>query len=332
MLLETLCNASGPTGFEGDIRKIIIDEVKPYVDEIKVDTMGNVIVHKSGKGKKVLVDAHMDEVGFIITGFNKDGTLRFAALGGVNSKIIPSKVVLIGDKKIPGVIGVKPIHLQGKDERKNGLTYKDCAIDIGAKDDEEARSIVDLGDYVVFNVSFEEFGEGLIKGKAFDDRMGCYLLIEALKESYDCDLYGVFAVQEEIGDRGSYAASYNIMPDIGVALEGTICADMPSVPSYQSATTVGLGPAISIMDATSIFNDDIANDIIKVAEKENIKYQRRRAVAGGNDAGAISMVGNGAKVATISVPCRYIHSSISVASKEDIDNGIKLLKAYLKTL
>ncbi|MCI6276798.1 MAG: M42 family metallopeptidase [Clostridium sp.] len=332
MLLETLCNASGPTGFEGDVRKIIIDEVKPYVDEIKVDTMGNIIVHKSGKGKKVLVDAHMDEVGFIITGFNKDGTLRFAALGGVNSKIIPSKVVLIGDKRIPGVIGVKPIHLQGKEERKNGITYKDCAIDIGARNEKEARSEVELGDYVVFNVTMEEFGEGLIKGKAFDDRMGCYLLIEALKENYDCNLYGVFAVQEEIGDRGSYAASYDVMPDIGIALEGTICADMPSVPSYQSATTVGLGPAISIMDATSIFNDDIAKDIIEVAEKEKIKYQRRRAVAGSNDAGAISMVGGGAKVATISVPCRYIHSAISVASKEDIDNGIKLLKAYLKTL
>lgn len=332
MLLEKLCNSSGPSGFEGDVRKIIIEEVKPFVDEIKVDKMGNVIVHKKGNGKKVVVDAHMDEVGFIITGFNKDGTLRFAPIGGINGKVIPAKVVLIGDKKLPGVIGLKPIHLQSKSERTKAISYNDCSIDIGAKDETEARANVDLGEYVVFDITMEEFGEGLIKGKAFDDRMGCYMLIELLKEQYDCDLYGTFTVQEEIGDRGAYVSAYNVMADIGIALEGTICADMPSVPIHLSATQVGKGAAISIMDKTSIFNDDIARDIIAVAEEEKIPCQRRRAIAGSNDAGAIIMAGQGAKVATLSIPCRYIHSSISVASKSDIENSIKLLKAYLKRI
>ncbi|WP_027633603.1 M42 family metallopeptidase [Clostridium hydrogeniformans] len=332
MLLKTLCDAKGPSGFEGEVRNIILKEVKPYVDSVKVDVMGNIIVHKKGKGSKVLVDAHMDEVGFIITGFNDDGTLKFKALGGVNNKVIPSKTVLIGDKEINGVIGIKPIHLQSQEERNKNMQYKNLCIDIGANSKKEAMEVVDLGEYVVFNTKLEEFGENLIKGKAFDDRMGCYVLIEILKENYNCDLYGVFTVQEEIGDRGAYVSAYNVMPDIGIVLEGTICADMPYISPHLRATEVGKGPAISIMDRTSIFNDDIAKEIMEVGKVKNIPYQRRRAIAGGNDAGAIIMVGEGAKVATISVPCRYIHSSISVASKEDIENTKNLVMEYLKTL
>ncbi len=336
MLLERLCNASSPSGYEGEVREIIKKEVAPYVDEIKVDTMGNIIVHKKpdceDKGIKVIVDAHMDEVGFIITGFNEDGTLKFRALGGINNKIIPSKVLYIGDKKVPGVIGVKPIHLQSSEERNKNLYYDDCVIDIGADCKAQAKQHVSLGDYAVFDTLYGEFGEGLIKGKAFDDRMGCYVLIEALKENYHCDLYGVFNVQEEIGERGAFIAAYNVKADIGIALEGTICADMPNVAAPFRVTEIGKGPAISIMDRTSIFNDDIAEDIINTAKSKDIPYQRRRAIAGGNDAGAIHMSGEGAKIATISVPCRYIHSSLSVASLSDIENTKNLLIEYLKTL
>ena len=332
MLLESLCNAAGPSGYEGEVRELIKKEIINYIDELKVDKMGNIIAHKKGRGPKVVVDAHMDEVGFIITGFNEDGTLRFQALGGINNKIIPSKVVAIGEDKIPGVIGLKPIHLQSAEERKKGISYSDCCIDIGSNSKEETKELIKLGEYVVFPTEYGTFGHGLIKGKAFDDRMGCYVLAELLKESYDCDLYGVFNVQEEIGERGAFVASYNVKPDIGIALEGTICADMPNIPPHLSATEVGKGPAISIMDRTSIFNDDIAEDIMKVAEKNSILFQRRRAIAGGNDAGAIHMSNDGAKIATVSVPCRYIHSSVSVASIEDIENTKKLMIEYLKTL
>lgn len=332
MLLEKLCNASGPSGYEGEVREIIKKEIAPYVDEIKIDRMGNIIAHKKGTGAKVMVDAHMDEVGFIITGFNEDGTLKFSALGGINNKIIPSKVVYIGEKKIPGVIGVKPIHLQSAAERTKNLSYGDCCIDIGSNSKEETKKYVSMGDYAVFDTVYGEFGEGLIKGKAFDDRMGCYVLIEALKENYNCDLYAVFNVQEEVGERGAFVAAYGVKADIGIALEGTICADMPSVTPHLRATEVGKGPALSIMDRTSIFNEDIAEDIMKVAEEKVIPYQRRRAIAGGNDAGAIHMSGEGAKIATLSVPCRYIHSSVSVASLQDVENTKKLLVEYLKTL
>ncbi|MBZ9684869.1 M42 family metallopeptidase [Clostridium estertheticum] len=332
MLLEKLSNAAGPSGFEGEVREIIKGEIVNYVDEIKVDVMGNVIAHKKGSGIKVLIDAHMDEVGFIITGYNDDGTLRFESLGGINGKVILSKVVLIGKNKITGVIGFKPIHLQNAEERKKNVKASLCCIDIGSSSKEETKKIIKLGEFVVFNMVYGEFGDGLVKGKAFDDRMGCAVAIEILKENYNCDLYVSFNVQEEVGERGTYVSAFNIQPDIGVALEGTICADMPSVTSHLRATEIGKGPAISIMDKTSIFNDDILKSIIKVAENKDIPYQLRRAIAGGNDAGAILMSGDGAKVATVSVPCRYIHSSVSVASIEDYKNTVRLMVEWLKTL
>ena len=171
-----------------------------------------------------------------------------------------------------------------------------------------------------------------MKGKAFDDRMGCLILMEALKESYNADIYGVFAVQEEVGERGAFIASLNVKGDIGIALEGTICADMPNIPKHLSATEVGKGPAISIMDRTSIFDTDIAQDLMELGNELGIIHQRRKAIAGGNDAATFHGTGEGAKIATLSVPCRYIHSAVSVASKSDITNTIKLLVAYLKTL
>jgi endoglucanase len=332
MLLERLSMATGPSGYEGDVRNIIKEKIKNYVDELRVDKMGNIIAHKKGNGKKVIVDAHMDEVGFIITGYNEDGTLKFYSLGGIAANVLPSKVVLIGEDRILGVIGFKPIHLQSSDEKKKGVSYSDCCIDIGSNSKEETKNLVSLGEFAIFDTEFSEFGEGLYKGKAFDDRMGCAVLIEALKENYDCDLYGVFNVQEEVGERGAFAAAFGVKADIGVVLEGTICADMPNVPKHLSATQVGKGPAISIMDRTSIFNQDIAREIMKIGDENGILYQRRRAIAGGNDAYAIHASGEGAKIATVSVPCRYIHSSVSVASKADFENTVKLLVEYLKTI
>jgi putative aminopeptidase FrvX len=332
MLLERLCNATGPSGFEGEVREIIKEEIKNYVDEIKVDVMGNIIAHKKGNGKKVLIDAHMDEVGFIITGHNDDGTLRFEALGGINGKVLLSKVVLIGEGKIPGVIGFKPIHLQSGDERKKNIRASQCCIDVGLSSKEEAKKVIKIGEFVVFDVKYGEFGDGLVKGKAFDDRMGCAVAIEILKENYNCDLYVSFNVQEEVGERGAFVSAFNINPDIGIALEGTICADMPNIPNHLRATEIGKGPALSIMDRNTIFNDEILKEIIKVAEEKDIQYQLRRAIAGGNDAGAILMSADGAKVATVSVPCRYIHSSVSVASIKDYENTVTLMVEWLKTV
>lgn len=332
MLLEILSNASGVSGYEGNVRNIIKEKIEKYVDEIIIDKMGNVIAHKKGNGTKVIIDAHMDEVGFIITGYNEDGTLRFYPLGRINSKIPPAKVVLIGKNKITGVIGIKPIHLQSKEEKVKNMSYSEYCIDIGSNSKDETKKIVKLGDYAVFDTTFSDFGKGLVKGKAFDDRIGCSVLIEVLKENFGCDIYGVFNVQEEVGERGAYISSFTVNPDIGIVLEGTVCADMPNIPGYKKGTEIGKGPAISIMDQSSLFNSQISKDIMKIAMEKNIPYQLRRSIAGGNDGGAIHMSGEGAKVATISVPCRYIHSSVSVASIEDYQNTCKLVIEYIRTL
>ncbi|MCY6485911.1 M42 family metallopeptidase [Clostridium aestuarii] len=332
MVLQKLCNAAGPSGYEGSVRQIIKDEIKDYVDEIKVDRMGNIIAHKKGSEKKVVVDAHMDEVGFIIIGYNDDGTLKFTSLGGISNKVVPSKVVNIGKDKIPGVIGLKPIHLQSKQERGKNIPISKCCIDIGAKSKEEAKKLIPLGEYAVFTTEFGHFGEGLIKGKAFDDRIGCSILIELLKENYNCDLYAVFNVQEEVGMRGAYVSAYDIKPDITIAIEGTVCADMPGIQKHLMSTEIGKGPAISIIDKTSIYDKDIINEMKKVAVDNHISYQLRRTSVGSNDAGAFVMSGEGVKPAAIAVPCRYIHSSISVCSLEDYNNTIKLVTNYLKSL
>ncbi|WP_027626654.1 M42 family metallopeptidase [Clostridium lundense] len=332
MLLETLSNASGVSGYEGDIRSIIKEVIEKYVDDIIIDKMGNVIAHKKGNGTKVIIDAHMDEVGFIITGYNEDGTLRFYPLGKINSKVPPAKVVFIGENKITGVIGIKPIHLQSKEEKGRSMSYSEYCIDIGSNSKDETKEVVRLGDYAVFDTKFGDFGRGLVKGKAFDDRIGCCILAEILKEDFQCDIYGVFNVQEEVGERGAYISSFTVKPDIGIVLEGTVCADMPNIPKYKRGTEIGNGPAISIMDESSLFSSQIFADIIKVANEKSIPYQLRRSVTGGNDGGAIHMSGEGAKVATISVPCRYIHSSVSVASLEDYQNTCKLVIEYIRTL
>lgn len=332
MLLEKLSNAIGPSSYEGEVRNIIKDEIKNYVDEIKVDHMGNILAHKKGKGTKVLIDAHMDEVGFIITGFNEDGTLKFSTLGGSYLGVIPAKTLYVGEKNMPGVIGVKPIHLQDREERNKVLSLKNMCIDIGAMSEKEAREYVSLGDYAVYDTKFDFFGEGLVKGKALDDRIGCAVLIEALKENYDCDLYASFSIMEEVGERGAFMTSYEVNPSIGIAVEGTICADIDGISKEKTATVIGKGPAISIMDRTSIYSNEATYDMINVASKNSIECQRRRAVAGGNDASAMHGTKDGAKIIGLSVPVRYIHSSVSVASIKDYENTIDLLVKYLKTL
>lgn len=332
MLLERLCNAVSPSAYEGEMREIIKNAIKDYVDEVKVDRMGNIVAHKRGTGKRVLVDAHMDEIGFIITGYNEDGTLKFSSLGLVDSKVVPCKVVSIGKKRISGVIGLKPIHLQTKDESEKSIKLSSLCIDIGAKSKEEARNTVPIGEYAVFTTEFGYFGEGLIKGKALDNRVGCGVLVELLKENYGCDFYGVFSVQEEIEGRGAYIPAYNIRPDLALILEGTICADMPNVGENLKVTKLQEGPAISIIDETSIFDANTINEIKKIALEVGIPYQIRKSIVGNNNGGAYTMSGSSSKVVTLSTPCRYIHSSVSVCSIEDYENTIKLAKEYLKSL
>lgn len=328
-MLKEYATSFGVSGCEGEIRNVIKKNVKG-IGQVSIDRIGNLIVHKKGKGKKVMIAAHMDEVGFIVTNILSDGRIKFAPVGGIDLRILPSKRVVFGKNKIKGVIGVKAIHLQPQEERKKPFLLKDLFIDIGATSFEEACKYVRIGDYATFESEYIELDE-FIKSKALDDRVGCAIITEALKDDYNLDLFGVFTVQEEVGLRGAEVASKAIMPEIAIIIEGTTCADIVK-DERDFVTTLGLGPAISIMDRTSAANLKLIKRIADVAQKYDIPFQYRKGSVGGNDAGIIHKVGEGCITSTISVPTRYIHSPVSMINKNDYQNTLKLLKLVLHSL
>ncbi|MGM0420504.1 MAG: M42 family metallopeptidase [Bacillota bacterium] len=334
MLLEKLVNAAGVSSREKEVRNIIRDEIEARVDDIYTDKMGNLIAVK-GKdktGPKLMLAAHMDEVGLMITEITSDGLLKFQPVGGIDRRVLVSKPVAIGEDKMAGVIGAKAIHLQKKDERKQPISFDNLYIDIGVSSKDEAEKYVELGDTASFNTVYEELGNGRVLGKAFDDRVGCALMAELTKHDFANPVYFVFTVQEEVGLRGAGTAAYAINPDLALVLEGTTAADVPENKPHRHSTTLGAGPALTLMDRTVIASRDILTGLIEVAEENEIEYQFRRTDAGGNDAGVINLSREGVPAAVISLPCRYIHSPISLIDLNDYAKMEKLVKLYLDRL
>ena len=332
MLLKKLTMANGVSGNEDEVRNIIIEEIKDYVDEIKTDRLGNIITIKKGKEgfPRVMLAAHMDEVGLMVKSIDDGGFIKFSLVGGIDERILVSKQVLIGKDKIPGVIGAKAIHLQEKDERNIPLKVKQLYIDIGADSKEEAEKKIKKGDYITFNSEYVRFGNNLIKAKALDDRVGCAVLIDLLKGEYDAWIYGAFTVQEEIGLRGAKVAAYNADPNFAIVFEGTLCSDITGVPEHSHITKLGKGPAISLKDSYTIFSKELNKCIYETAVENNIKIQYRQPSSGGNDAGAIHTIKEGIPCAALSVPCRYIHSPSSIMSLDDFEGCKKTAKLFLK--
>jgi putative aminopeptidase FrvX len=334
MGLRELTELCGVSGAEQQVRAAITQLAQPLCDELLTDSLGNLIAVKGAHkpGPRVMLAAHMDEVGFIICGFHDSGLLQFKTVGGIDNKVLLGKHVWVGDQKLPGVIGSKPIHLLKSEERKRVPSVDQLFIDIGAADKKSAAAQVALGDYATFATNYCEFGAGLAKAKALDDRVGCQVLLDILALELPFPLYAAFTVQEELGLRGAQVAAYRIDPQLALVLEGTTCADVPDSLEHKESTLLGSGPAISIMDRTSIAHKPLREYLMATAQTHGIPYQVKRVVAGGNDAGVIHLSRGGVPTATISVPCRYIHSPASVASLSDIAATTELVTAALQDL
>jgi len=335
MHLSDLTQLNGVSGDETAVRRYIYDIIKTKCDDIKIDSMSNMIAfkaHRKKSGKKLMIASHMDEVGFIVSKITDDGFLKFKTVGGIDPRVLPAKFVSVGEKQRTGVIGSKAIHLMSKQERVNMLKTKDLYIDIGAKNKKDAEKAVSVGDYVAFKSDFIEFGDNLIKAKALDDRAGCSILIEMLEEQYDFDLYAAFTVQEEVGLRGAKVCSYSVKPDVAIVIETTACSDTPGVDPYNYSTVLGNGPAVSLIDRRTYYDKDFADYIYNLAKSANIPVQFKKASFGGNDAGEIHISGEGVKTAAISIPVRYIHTPSCVISQRDYTACKKLLKLVLKEI
>lgn len=332
MLLKTLTELNGISGNEDAVREFIKAEAAKYCDDIKIDSIGNLIAYKKGLGseQKIMLSAHMDEVGFMVTGYGESGMLKFKNIGGIDERILLGKKVLVGDKKIPGVIGSKPVHLQEGEERNSNIKMKNMYIDIGAEKKDEAEKNAPLGEYIAFDSDYVEFGEDCIKAKALDDRVGCCILLEALKGNYNFDLYCCFTVQEEVGTRGAEVAAFIVNPELALIIEGTTCSDVPGVEKYDYSTNLGGGAALTILDRTAYPDKRLVDFLYKLSQKRNIKAQYKQTTSGGNDAGKIQRSREGVKVASISVPCRYIHSPVSVMNKKDFEACRDLVMAALE--
>lgn len=333
MFLEELTNLSGVSGNEDEVRNFIISQITPYADNITVDTIGNIIALKKGdSSKKVMLSAHMDEVGFIISEISEKGYLKFKTVGGIDTRTILAKRLKIGKNKVLGVIGMKAVHLQKKSEREETPELKDLYIDIGAKDKKSAEKIVSLGDYATFETEFEELGEDTVKAKALDDRAGCAVLMEVIKNPVKYDTYFCFTTQEEVGLRGARLAANRIKPNIALVVETTSCSDVYGFETYESVTKLGSGAAVTFMDRTTIVNDDLRKKLYSMAKEANIPVQYKCSTSGGNDAGRIHLSGSGVKTATVSLPVRYIHSSASVASIKDLNAVTSLAELFLERI
>lgn len=336
-LLKKICETPGAPGFEKKIREVVIKEIKPLCDRIDIDNMGNVVAFKKGKkNKKVMVAAHMDEIGFIVTHIDDKGFVFFHTLGGFDPKTLTSQRVIIhGKKDVIGVMGSKPIHVMSPEERTKMPKTTDYFIDCGLSK-KDVEKYVSVGDAITREREFIELGD-CVNCKSLDNRVSVFVLIETLKKlkgkSIPYDLYGVFTVQEEVGIRGANVSALKIQPDFGFGLDTTIAFDVPGAKPQEMVTKLGEGAAIKIMDSSTICDYRMVNYMKEVASKNKIKWQPEILPAGGTDtAGIQRMTAGGSISGAVSIPTRHIHQVIETIHKKDLEGSINLLTACVSAL
>ncbi|MCX7795477.1 MAG: M42 family metallopeptidase [bacterium] len=330
MYLKELTELLGVSGYEKKVREFIKEKINNKVDSIEEDPLGNLIAKKKGKtDKRLLLCAHMDEVGFIVSNIEEDGKLSILPLGGIDTRSIIGKKVLVGEKEIPGIIGFKAIHLQ-RDEIYEPPRMENIKVDIGVTKKTEAESKVRIGDFVAFSVSSMEH-KGWFSGKALDDRGGCSILMDIIDSDIDLyyETYFVFSVQEELGLRGAGVSAERVSPDLAIVIETTTSGDNPEFPSDRRSTELGKGPAITFAHSGYVIDERLFKWLINTARENNIPYQVKRRTVGGTDARRIATTLAGIPSAVISIPARYIHSPMSVINLDDYANTLKLVSILL---
>jgi endoglucanase len=339
-LLEKLCNASAVTGDEGEVRRLVLEEVRPILgegDDVKIDALGNVLVTRPGRGEarlRVMLAAHMDEVGFMLTNDEDDGIFRFGNVGGLDVRQLAGKAVLVGDEHVPGVIGAKPIHLTKAEERKQALSLDTLRIDVGPGNGSKVKA----GDWATFATRFARLGPSL-RAKALDDRLGVATLIELVKHAPEnIDLLAAFTVQEEIGLRGAQVAAYALDPDLAIVLDCTPAHDQPIWEAEEGEENtrynarLGLGPAIYLADRATLSDPRLVRHLVNSAQAAQIPYQFRQPGGGGTDAGAIHKQRAGIPSVSVSVPGRYLHTAAGLARLSDWQNTLALVHTALAHL
>jgi endoglucanase len=337
-LLKQICEIPGAPGFEKPVRDLVISLVRPHVDEVRIDNIGNVIALKKGvrnpDGKRVMLAAHLDEIGFIVSHIDEQGFLRFNTLGGFDPKTLTAQRVIVhGKKDLIGVMGSKPIHVMTAEEKTKLPKTTDFFIDLGMPK-EEVDKYITIGDPVTRDRELIEMGD-CVNCKSIDNRVSVFIVIEALKQLKNpaYDVYAAFTVQEEVGIRGANVAAHSINPDFGIALDTTIAFDVPGAAAHEKVTELGKGTAIKIMDAMTICDYRMVAFMKDIATKEAISWQPELLTAGGTDTAGVQRMGKqGAIAGAISIPTRHLHQVIEMAHKSDIADSIALLVACLEQL
>jgi len=337
--LEKLSNVCGVTGNETPVRELLIQFMEPYVEQIIVDRLENVIAIKKGKPDKpkIMLAAHMDEVGLMVKTITKEGFLRFSKIGGIDDRILPAQKVAVHTKNgiYPGIIGSKPPHIQKEEDRRKVLTFDDLFIDVGAENKEAAVKMgISIGSSVAFDTKYTALNKNLVMGKAFDNRAGCLAMVETLKllGDTDCTVCAVGTVQEEVGLRGAGTAAFGVDPDVALALDVTVAGDVPGVREYDTSVKTGKGPALTVSDSGLITHPKVLRWLLDTAEEEKIAIQLESGLMGSTDAARIALTRQGIPSGTISIPTRYIHSPNAVLNLQDIENSAKLAAIAIKKI
>lgn len=327
-IIRELCDLPGVSGREKPVRDYILKQLDGYCDT-EVDALGNILAYKKGKKsalKKVMIDAHMDEVGIIVTAANERGFWKFQTVGGIETEVLCGKRVVF-ENGVTGVICMKPIHLCKPEEKSAVPSVDSLVLDIGAENGAEARQMLSPGDTAAFEPNFSENGQ-TVCSKALDNRLGCAVMIRLLQEPADYDFVAAFTVGEEVGHRGATVAAYTVNPDDCLVLETTTASDIPNG-SEVKVCSLGKGPAVSFMDKGALYDPDLFKKTLALAEENGILAQTKTAATGGNNAAAIHLSRGGVKTAAVSVPCRYLHSPSCMASVGDVEETYRLAKVWL---